>query len=108
VNRQPLPTPPFPASGGGAAPGVFAEGGSATRIEVAMTATEPATAPDAEPQEFDAAPAAQGRLRIRRRRPGMRTSRRGAFARFVRDALADGLRGAEGRIRPRPSNEGQS
>jgi cell division protease FtsH len=107
-NREPLSTPPIAASGGGAAPGVFAEGGSATRIDVAMAATEPAAAPATDPQELEAAPAAQGRFRPRRRRPGIRTSRRGAFARFVRDALADGLRGAEGRIRPRPSNEGQS
>jgi cell division protease FtsH len=106
ANGEPLRTPPISAPGD-TAPGVFAEGGIPTRIDVTTTATDPSVVPDADQQELEAAPVAEGGLRARRR-PGVRTSRRGAFARFVRDTLADGLRGAEGRIRPRPSNEGQS
>jgi len=45
------------------------------------------------------------RSRFRRRRPGPKTSRPMTFARFLRGAVADGLALAEGRVRPRRSNE---
>jgi hypothetical protein len=56
----------------------------------------------------DGAVRPSSRSRIRRRATGSKTSRRSVFARFIRATLADGLAVAEGRVRPRRSNEDQT
>jgi hypothetical protein len=108
ANGEPLPTLPVAASSGGPA-GVLATGISSAGIDDAMAATSSDAASDRAASDLEAAPAPRrGRFRSSRGRSRLRTGRRAAFTRFVRDTLANGLRGAEGRIRPRPSNEGQS
>jgi hypothetical protein len=106
ANRDPLPTLPIAASGGGSA-GIAAGAIGPAGVDVSMATSASALASDALSGADVAAATGDGRIRPRRRRPGLRAGRRGAFTRFVRDTLADGLRGAEGRIRPRPSKDGQ-
>jgi cell division protease FtsH len=79
---------------------------SAPAIDVAAVVEMAGPANDTSDSLFDdGAVRPSLRSRIRRRAPGSKTSRRGVFARFIRAAVADGLAVAEGRVRPRRSNE---
>jgi cell division protease FtsH len=96
---EPLPALPAAAPGSGPAAAILApairSGLDLANVE-ATEAFDLAGAPGVVPE-------APGRLS--RRRSGTKVSRRSAFARFVRATLADGLAVAEGRVRPRRSNE---
>jgi cell division protease FtsH len=103
------PSPAFSgvAAGGGAAatdPGTAV----ASAIDVG-TVQAVADAADGTSKGNHAPEGARTGTRFRRRRSsGPRSSRRVAFTGFLRHTLADGLAHAEGRIRPRRSNEERS
>jgi cell division protease FtsH len=88
------------ASAGGATASILEPASSSAAIDL-----DEGDATDAVDLTDSVAAAEAATGRFRRRRPGPRASRRSAFARFVRAALADGLALAEGRVRPRRSNE---
>jgi hypothetical protein len=100
-NGEPLPAPATASDGGPAAAAIVAPAISAA-IDVASVEATAAV------ELTDSMPAAAAPDRLRRRRIGPRSSRRSAFARFVRATVADGLALAEGRVRPRRSNEERS
>jgi cell division protease FtsH len=108
ANRELLPTLPIAASATGSA-GLVADGSVGSGLDPASAAPRAGASPEAaQPGTGTPRPGARSRLRARRGPSAAGTSRKAAFSRFVRDTLADGLRGAEGRIRPRQSKEGQS
>ena len=102
ANGEPPAALPAMASGGGPAAAIAAPAISAA---IDLARVEPADSLDLADGSTAvvAAPA-----RFRRHRSTPRQSRRSAFARFVRATLADGLAVAEGRVRPRRSNEERS
>jgi cell division protease FtsH len=103
ANGEPLPTPAA-ASGGAPAAAATALVAPAISAAIDVASVEATEAVDL----TDSMPAATAPERLRRRRIGPRPSRRSAFARFVRATVADGLALAEGRVRPRRSNEERS
>ncbi|HEX5824834.1 MAG TPA: AAA family ATPase, partial [Candidatus Limnocylindrales bacterium] len=88
------------ASGNGAGAAMLEPAASSLAIDVDAVEAGGATDPT-----HDGPSVARTLRRIRRRRPGVGTSRRSAFTRLVRATVADGLALAEGRVRPRRSNE---
>jgi cell division protease FtsH len=99
ASGEPLPALPAAASGSGPAAAILAPAISSGLDLANVEATEAVDLAGA-PSVIPATPG-----RLRRRRSGTKVSRRSAFARFVRATLADGLAVAEGRVRPRRSNE---
>ncbi|HEX3427569.1 MAG TPA: AAA family ATPase, partial [Candidatus Limnocylindrales bacterium] len=110
ANREPFSSLPIAASGQGPtdllADAAMAVASDPATVSVSGRSDDPADA------EAGARLSATGRigrgLRSRSRRSTAKSGHRAAFSRFVRDTLADGLRVAEGRIRPRASNDGRS